>query len=258
MPNEQKLEQYYHHESYFEGAVSGGYENYDQQTKQVLPLFAKVLTRIEKRLAPSRSILDVGCAYGTHLATAAQRGWACYGVEVSDHARAIAKRRHGHSMYIVGQIDQLPPAARFDVILLLDVLEHLKDPYALFTSLLKIGAIGDETTIVVTTPNARSADAVGNPRSWAYRHPPSHLVYYSAESLRILFSRLGFADVQTIGIYESVNEAAHYYDDEPFKTNRRWVSHAGLLCHIRRKKPLLQLWTSVLKASSWFKFLPIL
>ena len=30
-------------------------------------------------------MLDLGCGYGNHLMAAAQRGWQCFGVELSDH-----------------------------------------------------------------------------------------------------------------------------------------------------------------------------
>jgi SAM-dependent methyltransferase len=180
-------------------------------------------------------MLDIGCAYGTHLAIAARHGWKCFGVEVSEHARSVAANRHNNSICIVSQIEQLPKPLAYGAILLLDVIEHLKDPYNVFSRLMRVGAIAKDTIIAVTTPNARSASAITAPAEWAYRHPPSHVVYYSAESFRVLFSRLGFEDIRTTGIYKGTERESRYYTDEPFEQNRKLVSYAGILCEARRK-----------------------
>ena len=160
---------------------------------------------VEQRLesfgaAPGRSVLDIGCGYGNHLALAAGRGWKCFGVEMSEHARGVAKSRLANGAHIVGDVDELLPH-QFDLILMLDVLEHLPAPEALFYKLFAIGAIQPHTQVVITTPNAGSAAATQNPDHWKYRHPPSHLVLYSAQALTILLKRLRFTAVRVEGMH---------------------------------------------------------
>ena len=80
-PSEEFLQTYYDQQNYFEHCERGGYEDYDKQTQDVLPTFLELLAQYET-ICSGRYILDVGCAYGTHLAIAAERGWKAFGVEL--------------------------------------------------------------------------------------------------------------------------------------------------------------------------------
>jgi 2-polyprenyl-3-methyl-5-hydroxy-6-metoxy-1,4-benzoquinol methylase len=212
MPSDHALKEMYDREAYFEGGEHGGYANYDLQTEHSLQLVTDVLDRFPDS-SRALSVLDIGCSYGSHLRLAADRQWKCFGIELSEHARHIAKERHGDRMTIVERAQDLPPQC-FDLVLMLEVIEHLKDPYAPFFALFDSGAIGPETLVVITTPNARSNEAVAAPDAWPYRHPPSHLVYYSAKSLALFLRRLQFKDVRVRGIVDMPPSAAQRFDDE--------------------------------------------
>ncbi len=199
MPDAEDLKALYDQPAYFEGDQFGGYQSYDDQTAHSLPRVTEFLDRFPKNGEPL-SILDIGCAYGTHLRLAADRKWECFGVELSRHARQIAAERHGNLLTIVERIEDLPPR-RFDLILMLDIIEHLPDPFPLFFSLFNKGAIAPATRILLTTPNAGGLDAAADPGKWAYRQPPSHLVYYSAKSLFRLMQRLRFREIRVTGAY---------------------------------------------------------
>ena len=163
--------------AWFESGLKGGYGNYDKQTQATLP-FVQNLLETNGEHKKNKSVLDIGCGYGTHLELANKLGWECFGIEVSDHARKVAIQRHGDRVYFAESIDELIPH-KFDLILLLDIIEHLSDPYRLFYKLFAKGSIGKNTTVVVTTHNAQSKEAIMKGNKWAYLHPPSHLFYYS-------------------------------------------------------------------------------
>ncbi len=226
-PSDEFLRRMYDEERYFEGMPAGGYESYDKQTENVLPAFEDILARCEIG-GEDRSVLDIGCAYGTHLGIAARRGWKCFGVEISRHALKVARQRHGERVFFADSIDRLLPR-QYDLVLLLDVIEHLKDPYDFFFTLFHKGAIGPETKVIVTTPNARSFEAVRDPQHWTYRHPPTHLVYYSAESLRVLFKRLQFRDVEITGLYPLKNVSPSAFTNEKSSLNDNLGRYGGLL-----------------------------
>lgn len=193
-PSASALKAYYDRAEWFEGGEKGGYADYDAQTST--DLMGTVLAPFAGRA--NLSILDVGCGYGPHLAVAAQQGWKCFGVEPSAHARKVAQERLGASAYIVENISDLIPH-EFDVVLLLDVIEHLPSPYPTFYQLFSIGAITPKTRVIITTPNAGSTAARANPAAWEFRHPASHLVHYTAQSLSLLLARLHFKDVDVKG-----------------------------------------------------------
>jgi 2-polyprenyl-3-methyl-5-hydroxy-6-metoxy-1,4-benzoquinol methylase len=177
-----------------------------------------------------RSILDIRCGYGSHLAQAADRGWKCFGVEPSRHARTVARKRHGDRLFIVEHVKHLIPH-EFDLVLMLDVLEHMKDPYSVFFELFGKGAITDKTRVLIATPNARAGDAIAQPERWKYRHPPSHLVGFSAKSLAHLLRRVRFANIAVDGLYAvSADVKVVGYPDEESSQNEALTSYEGLLC----------------------------
>ena len=226
-PDPAKLHDLYDRAEWFEAGEIGGYADYDGQTDPLLPFFEELLARFEE---PGRrkSILDVGCGYGTHLAAAARRGWECFGVEVSEHARKIAEQRHGGSIFLADSVEHLLPH-EFDLILLFDVIEHVADPAQLLFPLFSKGAITRKTTVAITTPNGRSYDAMRAPAEWTYRHPPSHLVYYSGEALTRLLRRLHFDEIAVSGAHPVAMEPCAAYADESSALNSGMADHAGVL-----------------------------
>lgn len=226
-PTPAALKALYDRPDWFEAGERGGYSSYDAQTD---PSPAWLVTLLDRLTAERRdpSILDIGCAYGTHLALARDKGWQAFGVEPSRHARAEARTRH-LGLYVAETVEEIPPH-RFDLILLLDVIEHLSDPYALFHELAAKDAIGPETILVVTTPNARSHDALREPAGWAYRHPPSHLTFYSATAFEELFRRLRFSRIEIRGQHPLESPPAELPADEGSSLNASLMPYAGLLC----------------------------
>jgi glycosyltransferase involved in cell wall biosynthesis/2-polyprenyl-3-methyl-5-hydroxy-6-metoxy-1,4-benzoquinol methylase/predicted nucleic acid-binding Zn-ribbon protein len=227
VPTAETLNALYDRLEWFEGGERGGYASYDTQTDPSPSWLVELLDRLAAE-RPSPSILDIGCAYGTHLGLAKDKGWQPFGVEPSQHARAEARRRHP-GLYVAKTIEEIPPH-RFDLILILDVIEHLADPYPLFRELAAKDAIGPETIVVLTTPNARSRDALVDPAGWVYRHPPSHLTYYSASALDEMLRRLRFARVQVRGQHPLSGASAEPYADEASSGNQSLTAFAGLLC----------------------------
>ena len=82
------------------------------------------------------------------------------------------------------------PAGSFDVITLMDVLEHVSDPADMIQrcrALLKPGGI-----LVVNTPDAASAWARAFGRRWHAYCPPEHLSYFNPNNASDLLQRSGF------------------------------------------------------------------
>jgi hypothetical protein len=139
----------------------------------------------------------------------------------------MAKERHGDLMTIVESASELP-ARRYDLVMILEVIEHLQDPYPLFATLFEKGAIDADTLVVITTPNARSNDAIADPAKWEFRHPPSHLVYYSALSFQLLMQKLGFKDVFVRGLVDMPAKQTFRYADETSALNDAWDCTMGI------------------------------
>lgn len=99
-------------------------------------------------LAPSSRVLDVGCGSGSIGVELRAHGWdQLCAVEVDpqtqEHARAIYNRVEASLDSFFGE--------RFDVILLLDVLEHMAEPEAFLSQVSRLGA--QDAKILVSVPN---------------------------------------------------------------------------------------------------------
>ena len=120
--------------------------------------FDNVRREIEPLLpAVANSVLDVGCGAGATLQWLRQTGrcQVAVGIEMMESAASIARERV--DQVFVGDANLLVESAfdaqSFDVVLCLDVLEHLVDPWAFVAKLprlLKPGGL-----VVASLPNVR-------------------------------------------------------------------------------------------------------
>jgi 2-polyprenyl-3-methyl-5-hydroxy-6-metoxy-1,4-benzoquinol methylase len=104
-----------------------------------------------KYAAGSRRVLDVGCSAGALAAELSARGAVVDGID-SDPVAAQEATQHCRKV-VVGDLEtmQFDFDEEYDVIVLADVLEHLRDPIALLRRLRPHLAPGGR--VVVSTPN---------------------------------------------------------------------------------------------------------
>ena len=136
----------------------------------------------------SGRLLEVGCAYG-FLLDEAKRNFDVTGIELAEPAAEHCRRSGLH--VLTGPVDGrlLEELGAFDVIVMLDVIEHLPSPretVALFASHLKPGGI-----IVITTGDFGALSARLAGARWRLMTPPQHLWFFSQESMRRMAASIG-------------------------------------------------------------------
>jgi 2-polyprenyl-3-methyl-5-hydroxy-6-metoxy-1,4-benzoquinol methylase len=107
---------------------------------------------------PGSFVLDVGAADGSVARQLVERGCRVVGIEIDTEAAAAAERYC--ERVLVGDIETLNLDAAieetdFDVVLLLDVLEHLRDPAATLKAL--VGRAKPDGRFVISLPNVTHA-----------------------------------------------------------------------------------------------------
>jgi SAM-dependent methyltransferase len=144
-------------------------------------------------------VLDVGCSTGYLAAELTARGCRVVGVE--DDPEAAAEAREACELVVVGDIED--PAVRnelprdMDVVLLADVLEHLRDPWEALAALRD--TLGPRGRAIASVPNighwtARRALARGRfPYADHGLFDRTHLRFFTRASARELAQRAGFA-----------------------------------------------------------------
>src|SRR5205085_4323933 len=110
-------------------------------------------------------------------------------IDIDAGARARAEQA-GHR-YFQGRIEQFPAAEHFDVILMLNLIEHVPDPRAVLSKARDL--LTREGRLFIKTPNFDAWDArLFRHRSWGGYHTPRHFVLFRRESLERLCRECGF------------------------------------------------------------------
>ncbi len=140
--------------------------------------------------SPGGRLLDVGCGPGLFLKAAEGQGWAVEGVEVSpsaaEYASAVLKVPVRQS-----KLEQAGyPDASFDVVTLLDTLEHLGDPLATLAEIRRVLKPGGR--LILNTPDFASSSRAMLGKAWAVLTPAEHLFYFREGTLRRMLEKAGF------------------------------------------------------------------
>lgn len=103
-------------------------EAYDQLGGHRNDIFAAFLDIIENERTGRGDLLDVGCGCGIFLKMAEIRGWNVAGLDLSEksikHARSLVS-----GQITMGSIADYHQERRFDVVTLINVLDHLTTPW---------------------------------------------------------------------------------------------------------------------------------
>ena len=162
-------------------------------------------------LLPARAprVLEIGCGGGGTLDWLKQSGRAQWtsGIELSSEAAAIARTRVddvrcGDANVLLEQF----PQDSFDLILCLDVLEHLVDPWAALSKIQ--GLLRPGGRIITSLPNVRHHSVVlplllrGR---WEYRDAGimdrTHLRFFSRQGIAGLMRGAGLREVRALPTY---------------------------------------------------------
>lgn len=153
-----------------------------------------------------RRLLDFGCGAGLFLEVAQERGFDCYGVDLSPDSVQAARERLSSDNVFFGSPEDIPEIASggFDIITMWSVLAHLPRPIedlSMLRSLLR-----PEGVLVILTVNAGSLLLKGNGDKWS-GFTPNHLMFYRRETLPRLLAKAGFAGVRYFSHYGDEAEA---------------------------------------------------
>jgi len=132
--------------------------------------------------ATPQRYLELGVGKGLLYKQFLNNGWDCVGIEPGSWGRTF----NG----VHGDFSDLPPSFRADVIVAIDVLEHVADPVATLRRLRDFAAAN--ARFYAAMPNLESLRAKVGRRRWRMLRPLGHVHYWSRSSVGKAFSLAGF------------------------------------------------------------------
>lgn len=182
-PSKEKIGDYYKSEEY--------YSHQENKTGFIPKLYEKVKSiNLKNKYTMATEgkstgkLLDIGCGVGDFIHTAEQKGWQCIGVEPSEDAKNIAKKRVKANIINSEELEQLPDES-FDVITMWHVLEHVDDLKWQMEQLQRL--IKKQGRIVIAVPNYKSYDGQFYQNLWAAYDVPRHLNHFNKTTITKIF-----------------------------------------------------------------------
>lgn len=180
------------HSLYSDGYFKGEeYLDYAAEEQSLRINFRRRIATL-KSLEPElhrKVLFEVGCAYGYFLDEARGAVQHASGIDVSaDAVRFATERLHLPAVagdYLSHRVEPSP-----DIVAMWDTIEHLKRPDLFIEKAsqdLKPGGL-----IALTTGDIGSLNARVRGRRWRMIHPPTHLNYFSRQTVSRLLTRFGF------------------------------------------------------------------
>lgn len=197
------LRDYYSRDFFEDPGVKHGFSNYESETENLRITFSERIEALRK-LKPSGSLLDIGCATGAFMAEAS-RYWKVSGVEISLYAAGEARKKNLE--VFAGAVEDSPNIKeKFDVVTLWDTIEHLNDPLRTMEKIKKITY--PDAIVALTTGNVASFTARISGQHWHLYNIPQHLSFFDEKSITKLLEEGGFKVLKIT--YPSVNFTLDY------------------------------------------------
>jgi len=147
-------------ERYFKGEE---YMDYQRQAPALRRNFRARVRELARRYPKGSSLFEIGSAYGYFLKEAAEH-------------------------FTVAGCEQ------YDVICLWDTVEHLQSPHLYLEK--AVGELRPEGTLALSTGDIGSLCARLRGPKWRLIHPPTHLHYFTVNSMTTLLRRLGLYNIE--------------------------------------------------------------
>lgn len=147
-------------------------------------------TLLELQPAHERHRLyEVGAAYGFFLVEAREHYEHVSGVDISEAAASHARQSTGVDVvatdFLQVQLDE-----KVDALCMWDTIEHLGRPHDFLVKASEV--VREGGLLAITTGDIGSLNARMRGRRWRMIHPPTHLHYFSRETLTRLLDETGF------------------------------------------------------------------
>lgn len=202
--------------------IYGETPGYPRLTRHLQRIYEHIYSDLQELQFPaSRRVLEVGCSYGLLLDYLREKGWRAAGIDISKNAVGWARER-GLECYQASMDDFTPPG-KYDLILLIHVLEHLPDPGE---SLKRIKSwLSPGGMIYLRVPNVESRFVRRSRVNFIGHFKPfEHLYYFSSETMKLLLEKAGLRASLKVDGYNTIADILNSYLRSRLVLNQQWLS----------------------------------
>ncbi len=181
---ESELKSFYD-KDYYSGDADYSYNDERKDFKGHEYVWKARIRRILKSLGYKNGnglkLLDVGCSFGGFLKTASRFGFETHGIDISEYAVDWAKENLSLDKLTCGKVfDAKYPDSFFDVVTMIEVIEHVDDPKTFLNEVSRILKPGG--LLVLQTANMNGQQAKREAANYHY-FLPGHLFYFSDKTI---------------------------------------------------------------------------
>jgi SAM-dependent methyltransferase len=152
--------------------------------------FTNLIKIIQERYCmPNLRAIDVGCGDGLMLEQCQLAGIDCDGFEISDSLIQKLRAQFATKKIYSGNLSNISEKS-YDIVFLINVIEHISDPKLTLTQLFNILKPGGYAFI--HAPNIGGLPAIVMGSRWHQIEPLTHLYYYNWKTLKATLKRVGF------------------------------------------------------------------
>lgn len=202
---DEELKELYSREYFF----GEEYSNYLADQRVLEKNFQSRLKVLKSFCSFHSSLLEIGSAYGFFLNLARKDFQQTKGIDICTDGVQYAQKTFDLNVECREFLQLDFKEKTFDVICLWDTIEHLQAPQLYIE---KIGQLAKKGSLIaITTGDVASFNAKFRGKKWRLIHPPTHLHYFSQNSMVKLLDNCGFEVIynQYCGFYRSMNNIAY-------------------------------------------------
>jgi len=160
---------------------------------------AVLLSHLAHLVEDPTRLLDIGFGDGLLLQQAQQRGWSLWGVEVSANlVNRLAPHLNEAQLYHGTLTKAGYPTGHFDIVTMINVLEHLRHPNRVLAEIARITR--PENVVAVHVPNVHSLAARLKGATWHHYEPLEHFTYFNARTLRLFLAKHNFTVIRSFSL----------------------------------------------------------
>ena len=178
----------YYSEAYFQGGRSDSYSDYISSEPILREEFRRTVRHLVRLGCRRGRLLEFGCAYGFLLDEAKPHFEVVHGIDISSDAVTFCRARGLDA--VAGVADASTMRGPYDVVIGLDVIEHLSRPHDTLREIASQMTAGG--LLLMTTGDWASMLGRMMGRHWRLMTPPQHLSFFTERSMRAMLDSAGF------------------------------------------------------------------